>query len=304
VEDLVDSLATPLGAGDIGPIEPPEPMRPPSAARAQWVALGGFATIGVTAILLFSGGHGASVDLRSAWAAELPDTAVPKNREAPPSDTVFAVSVDGLPSIGREDAKVTLVVVTDYACVGCERARTLLWALRGSYGDDLRVVFKPRGQPGTIASAAGACAAAQQGEFDAYDRALWRAGIDKFRTLGLAIKLPDAHDDGCTTDVAGCREVTRVARDLGLDLSRFGSGVKRCDAVVRGHARELDRLRVEAPAFFVNGRFVDPWGIENIGTFQTLIDDELAHARRRIAAGATADRYYRQWVLDVGRTSR
>ena len=45
---------------------------------------------------------------------------------------------------------------------------------------------------------------------------------------------------------------------------------------------------------------LDPWGLELAGTFHDLIDVELAKARRRIAAGATPERYYQQWVLDVG----
>jgi len=102
------------------------------------------------------------------------------------------VSIDGLPSIGPSDAKVTLVVVSDYACPVCERTRAMLQGLRGSYGEDLRIVFKPFvTSPDSAPSLTGACAAALQGEFERYDEALWRVGVQKMTTY-YGVAMPDA----------------------------------------------------------------------------------------------------------------
>jgi hypothetical protein len=297
VEEVADSLARPLGGGDVGPIEPPPRIlraRVERSARARWLGLGAFAITGATGILVASGvGESLTADMRSAFRADLPDAPQPKTSDAALArDTVFAVHVAGLPTIGPSDAMVTLVVVTDYGCVGCERARPMLESLRGSYGDYLRIVYKPKADAKTTPSALGACAAALQNSFQVYDQALWRTGIEKSRSLGLPIEVPDE------------AKVMRVARDLGLDLVRFASNVRLCEATVRASTRELAKLRIEAPAFFVNGRLVDPWGIEAIGTFQSVIDEELVTARRRIAAGTTRERYYEQWVVDAGHLER
>ena len=135
--------------------------------------------------------------------------------------------------------------------------------------------------------------AALQGELARYDDAIWRLGADR---------LPDAATPTCASDLAGCRDVNRTARDLGLDDQRFASAMKRCAATITASSRELATLNVTDQAYFVNGRMVDPWGLELAGTFQNLIEVELAKARRRIAVGATPARYYEQWVLDVGAT--
>jgi hypothetical protein len=299
-----ESLARPLGGGEVGPVElPPARLAPPRSTRTQWYGLVAFALFGVTSILIGSGLHelsGAATHAKLPWE-RMAELEVPITDGPPTSTIVYAVSVDGLPAVGKADAKVTLVAITDYACLGCERARTLLHSLRGSYGDDLRIVFKPKQ---ATPAAAAACAAGLQGEFERFDEALWRASIDRTGGAEVAIPQPDAATPGCAGAMGGCKALSRIARDQGLDMSRFGSAIKRCAATVWASEAELEVLRVSSPTFFVNGRMVDPWGIEHAGTFQSLIDVELAKARRRIAAGASQERYYQQWVIDVGQTAR
>lgn len=299
------SLAQPLGGGGGVPVEPPGPIeiRREGASR-PWLALSAFAIFGATTILIVSGlddAHGVTGSV--AWRDDkVADEVLPDGPQT--SMPVHAVSVDGLPSIGRADAKVTLVAVTDYACPVCESTRGLMQSLRGSYGDDLRIVFKPYAKSAeSTPSLTGACAAALQGEFERYDEALWRIGVQRMNAYA-AVELPDAATPGCASELSGCREVSRTARDLGLESARFASAIKRCSGVVRATRVELAKLGVTAPAFFVNGRMVDPWGVETLATFQSLIDAELAKARRRIASGTSPDRYYQQWVLDAGKTHR
>lgn len=290
-----DSLARSLGGGEVGPVElPPARIRVTGIeTRRRWIWLAAFAVLGATVILVIDNEPTAAGDVDKVWqagAAEDPPT-VPANGLLA-RDEVYAIQVDGLPSAGRSDAMVTLVAVTDYGCVGCERGRSMLQSLRNSYGDELRIVWKPHATGDEIPSAAGACAAALQGDHLRYDDAAWKMGIEKSRQRSTPIALPDR--DG----------VTRIARELGLDLTRFASALRRCEVAVKTSTRELDAVGVSTPAYFVNGRMVDPWGTESIGTFQSLIDLELAKARRRIAAGSPADHYYRDWVLVVGQTTR
>lgn len=291
------SLARPLGTSEGVPVEPPEPIRATraSTSRSRWLALAAFAVVGSTGILVISGlGDVQAVGtIDNAWRDRL-ELQMPISDGPPASSQVYAVKVNGLPSVGRSDAKVTLVAVTDYTCTTCEVTRSIVAGLRGAYGEDLRIVWKPVArEPRAVPALVGACAAALQGEFARYDEAIWRLVPDR---------LPDYLDPSCVTESTGCREVMRTARDIGLDGQRFASAMKRCASVVAESQRELAAMSITDRAYFVNGRMVDPWGLEHAGTFQNLIDVELAKARNRIAAGATAERYYDQWVLDVGAT--
>lgn len=296
----VDTLARSLGDGEGVPVEPPEPLKIAKPARSKWVALAAFGIVGSTGILVITGLSDVHGSTEHAWRdrAELEIPAVLP--DGPPiSDPVYAIHVDGLPTIGRSDAKVTLVAVTDYTCRNCEASRAIVAGLRGSYGEDLRIVWKPIVRDASAAPAlAGACAAALQGELERYDAAIWR--IVQAPSYD-APPLPDAADPSCASQPAGCRQLTRTARDLGLDGMRFASAIKRCAPIVAASSRELAQLGVVGTTYFVNGRMVDPWGAENAGTFASLIDVELAKARRRIADGATQARYYEQWVIGVGR---
>ncbi len=301
------SLAKPLGGGEGVPIEFPPERIIAQPHRGQWAALVAFAVVGSSGILVVTGlgevhGSAESVgrDRQDRLELEVPITDGPVASAA-----VYAIKVDGFPAIGRSDAKVTLVALTDYECTNCEIARSIVFSLRGSYGDDLRIVWKPIARsPRAIPALVGGCAAALQGEFERYDAAIWGLGPDRASRFNQPVELPDAANPSCATEPAGCREVTRTARDLGLDGTRFASAMKRCAVAIDASARELDALHVTATTYFVNGRMVDPWGTESAATFQNLIDVELAKARQRIAAGASRDRYYDQWVLDVGQTTR
>ncbi len=289
------SLAQPLRETEGLPIEPPEELRRPS--RMRWLAVAGCAIAGATTILIASGVGDAPASLTAF--VPLSDAGI----DGTPGDastvdaivrarrsTTFAVPVDGVPAVGRADAKVTLVVVTEYGCSACEEARGMLRSLRERYGADLRIVAKPFATPGSRPSLVGACAAARQGEVERIDEAMWRVGIEKARALGTPVSLPRAP------------EVLAIARDLGLDLQRYAADLDRCAITVRNSRRELDAFHVSAPGYFINGQMLE--GVQSIDALATSIEDELAKATQRIREGTTPERYYQEWVIDLGRTMR
>lgn len=115
--DADHSLARPLGCrGEGVPVEPPEalPITRVSPSRTRWTALAAFAVVGSTGILLISGlGDVQAVgSIENAWRDQL-QIEVPITDGPLASSQVYAVKVEGLPSIGRSDAKVTLVAVVD-----------------------------------------------------------------------------------------------------------------------------------------------------------------------------------------------
>src|SRR5258706_10493846 len=99
------SLARPLGCGEVGPVElPPERIVPPKPRRGQWAALGVFAILGATAIVVASGPAASSASVGKLWQSG-DDQPAPSDAIAP-REEIYALKIDGLPNIGRSDAKV------------------------------------------------------------------------------------------------------------------------------------------------------------------------------------------------------
>lgn len=220
------------------------------------------------------------------------------SRHEPDRAQVYAIPVDGYPAHGPADAKVTLVIMRDYACPFCERSRASLVDLRNKYGNDLRIVYRNFIVHPQIATAAAfaACAAARQGQFDAIDDALWEKGF-KARTFDN----PQSGTASCWTTSAGCSVALGFARDAHLKLDRFKADMRSCEAEVRADMAELLGFAIgSTPSFFINGRYmVGAMPAEN---FETLIDEELAKANQRIQAGTPKAAYYKTWVLGKGLT--
>jgi protein-disulfide isomerase len=219
-------------------------------------------------------------------------------RPEPDRAQVYAIQVDGYPSRGPADAKVTLVIARDYACPFCEKSRATLADLRTKYGSDLRIVYRNLIVHPQIATAAAlaACAAARQGRFDAIDDALWENGF-KARSFDET----KSGSDTCWTTREGCSVALGFARDANLKLDRFKADMRGCDAEVRADMRELTGFALYAtPSFFINGRYMI--GAAPAESFAVLIDEELAKANQRIQAGTPKAVYYKTWVLGKGLT--
>jgi len=98
-------------------------------------------------------------------AAVSGETAVDPNR-------VYAVTTDG-PTLGAEDALVTIVAFEDFQCSFCKRFRdTTLPQIMTNYGDRVRFVFRDfpiLGQPSVDSALAGACANDQDKFWEFHD---------------------------------------------------------------------------------------------------------------------------------------
>lgn len=185
----------------------------------------------------------------------------------------YRVPVGASATKGSADAKVTLVMITDFQCPYCKRAQPTIRALERRYGSDLRIVvkhnplaFHDRARPAALAAEA----AHLQGKFWELHELLY----ENNKALS---------DD----------DLRRWAKKAGCDMSRFRSDLGK--AVLSRHVDEDVALarKVGArgtPAFFVNGRFLS--GAQPEAAFATVIDEELKEADRRIAAGTPQDFLY------------
>ncbi len=201
------------------------------------------------------------------------------SRRLDPS-AVHYVPLGNSPSRGPADALVTIVEISDFECPFCGRVQQTLGELEQRYGGDLRIVFKhnplPFHQQAPAAHRAALEAFAQRG-----NRGFW-----DFHDLVFGNQQALQRDD-----------LNGYARGTRLNMRRFKRAMDR-DA----HQGAIDQdIALAAslgargtPAFFINGRYIA--GAQPASAFAAIIDEELAHARERLAAGTPRARIYAERI--------
>lgn len=175
----------------------------------------------------------------------------------PPRQVVPVAEDD--PAIGSPQARVQLVVFSDFECPYCKRAAPVLRRLVSTYPDEVRLIWKdfplPTHPLGALAAEAARCAR-DQGKFWEYHDALFAEDTLEVARLGA------------------------LASGLGLDRRAFDEclDTRRYQGRVAESLQQGRRLGVEAtPTVLVNGRMVR--GLATFETYERLITDELAAAR-------------------------
>jgi protein-disulfide isomerase len=182
----------------------------------------------------------------------------------PLKQVMSKISLDGQPSRGPSDAKVTIVEYSDFQCPFCSRVYgTLENEVLKTYGDKVRFVFKnypltsihPWAEDAAVASE---CA--------------FRQGNDDFWKMynGLFTKQSDITKDNLRD------KASDIAKDSGMDVGKFQEcfdGKQTLDAV-HADSAEATALGVNStPTFFVNGRRLA--GAQTADGFKEAIDREL-----------------------------
>jgi len=168
------------------------------------------------------------------------------------------VSTDGDPSIGPDDAPVTIVEFSDYQCPYCQAwYQQVFDLLLANYPGQIRFVYRDLPLPGHPESLPAAEAAHCAGEQGAY----W--------------KFHDALFSG--QYALGRAAYEQYAADLGLDTAAFTSCLDdhRNQAEVKADAADAARLGLTGtPSFVINGRILI--GALPFEDFKAIIDQELA----------------------------
>jgi protein-disulfide isomerase len=168
------------------------------------------------------------------------------------------VSTEGDPSIGPDDAPVTIVEFSDYQCPFCQSwYQETFGQLMANYPGQIRFVYRDLPLPGHPESLPAAEAANCAGEQNAY----W--------------KFHDALFSGQFN--LGRDAYEQYATDLGLDLAIFTACLDdhRTQAEVKADAADATRLGLSGtPSFVINGRILI--GAVPYEDFKTIIDEELA----------------------------
>ncbi len=167
---------------------------------------------------------------------------------------------------GNSDAPVVIVAFVDFQCPFCRRAwREELEPLLTRHGGDVALAVRELPleiHPAAEGAAKAALAASKQGKFwEFHDRLLAHEG-----SLGRS-------------------EFVRWVGELGMDEAAF---LRELDsdstaAAVANDVKMANAVGVDGtPGFFVNGRYV---GGFKPGQLTTVVDEELAYAKNKIAAG-------------------
>jgi protein-disulfide isomerase len=181
------------------------------------------------------------------------------------------------PATGAALPLVTIVEFSDFQCPYCSRLADSLDEVVEEYGQDVKLVFKqfplpmhPQAEP----AARAVLAAHQQGKF-------WPLH-DKLFQNQRALSNAD---------------LEAYARGAGLDIERWRKDFE-SDAL-RQHVREeLDFGRAlgvsSTPTFYVNGRFFK--GAQSPDDVRVIIEEELAAARKLLAAGVEREELYARFL--------
>jgi protein-disulfide isomerase len=180
--------------------------------------------------------------------------------EAPPVlDEAVSIPIDGDPSKGPANAKVTLIEFSDFQCPYCAVAVSNLNTILANHPTNVRLVFKqfPLDIHSEASLAAQAALAAHaQGKFWPMHDKMYA----NFRTLSQD-------------------KIADWAKELGLDMSRFNADMKsgKYKAVVEKELEQGERAGVlGTPTVFVNGKHyngtLDPTAFEEViqGELKTL----------------------------------
>lgn len=169
---------------------------------------------------------------------------------------------DGAPSLGPEDAPVTLVEFSDFECPYCGRFYRTLKRLQEEFGDSLRVVYRhfplPTHPHAQQAARASMCAA-DQGRFWEMHDVLFE-GQDELTQTALREK----------------------AERSGLDVEEYDACMAddRHDSRIAQDVREGERVGIDGtPAVFLNGIKV-PGGAASYNVVAEMIEEEIARKTR------------------------
>jgi len=169
----------------------------------------------------------------------------------------FEVAAGNKPSLGPQNATVTILEFGDFQSPYCGLAEGALGQVRAKYGDKVRLVYADFPEllyPNAFQTASAARCAGEQGKFWQFHDAVFadqsKLAPNDLKATAARLKLDTAKFNDC------------------LDKHKY-------DNDVRKDMEEGKLLGVEGtPAFYINGRPL--LGAQHIQKFTEVIDEELA----------------------------
>jgi protein-disulfide isomerase len=179
-------------------------------------------------------------------------------RAEEPSERVDMKTVDlvNAPSRGPANAKVNLVVYSDFECPFCKKVMKTVDELSAAYPNDLRVVIKQRPLPfheHAALAAKAALVAQKEGKFWEFEKAVFasRTALDQ-------------------------EELERIAEEVGMNVERFRTALASpdLDTELERDLAEAERVGAKGtPTILVNGKRIP--GAQPYEVFADAIDEAL-----------------------------
>ncbi len=190
--------------------------------------------------------------------AEQPSGQVAAAPTQQPQYVRYEIATEGYPSLGPDDAPITIVEFSDFQCPFCKRFHEETYqALLDAYPGQIRFVYRnlpltsihPDAMPAAVASL---CANEQN--------VYW-----------------EYHDKLFTGDTLGRDTYLQYATDLNLNVEEFSACLDsgKFDDFIKQDMDFAFNLGISStPTFFINGLAIV--GAQPLSSFQTIIDKELA----------------------------
>jgi protein-disulfide isomerase len=216
---------------------------------------------------------------KSAPAAAPPGQPAAPQKGPGAGPEIYKVGVEGAPTKGGNQPKVTIIEFSDFQCPFCSRVNGTLETLIKDYGKDVSLSFRHNPLPfhnNAMPAALAGEAAREQGKFwEMHDKMfanqqnLDRPTLDKLaQEVGLNMgKYKEAMDKE--------KGKERIKRDMD-DAAKFGA---------RG-----------TPNFFINGHNFR--GAQPLEAFKSVVDDELKKADAKLASGTSRGQLYASFIKD------
>ncbi len=177
------------------------------------------------------------------------------------------IPVNGSPTRGPNDARITLVEFSDFECPYCSIAVGEVNTIMNAYPKDIKLIYKQfplSMHPHAPLAAAASLAANQQGKFWQMHDALFK----NFRKLSR-------------------ENILAMAKEIGLDMTKFTADLDspKYQAEVQKDVADGETAGVYGtPSFFVNGKHYNgPLTLESI---KPILDAELHGTKLPQAASA------------------
>jgi protein-disulfide isomerase len=187
----------------------------------------------------------------------------------PAAEVMQKVSLTGAPSRGPADAKVTMVVYSDFQCPYCARAyQTITKRVLTDYSDKVRVVHKQFPMAFNKWAEMGAVAAlcVHQQSNDAY----WKV-YDHLYANQREISLANLKG-----------QVLGATQNASIDADRFNKCFDEGATLSQVKADAAEGIQVgvgSMPAFLINGRQLK--GLQQFQSIKEIIDDELSRSEKK-----------------------
>lgn len=166
------------------------------------------------------------------------------------------VSAKNNPSLGPENAKVTIIEFSDFECPFCQRSQSINKVLREKYNGKIRWVFRDfplSFHPNAMFAHIAANCANQQGKY-------WEVFDLLFENTGSLEK----------------NSVFKLVESRNLDMSKFKECTEDPSVLSEIQKDIADGQEVGVngtPAFFINGTMIE--GAQPISAFEKIIEQEL-----------------------------